>query len=173
MIRKLNQNDIQNLEMIEVLAFNINHNYTETEKEFWGGKVERTSVSDLSKKIQSNQILAYFDKDKIVGSVVYEIRTNQAKFGMLSVNLDYHGKRIGSQLCKAMESDLVKRGVQKLSLELLVPRFYESANKKRILEWYKRIGFQVEKRIQTEEIPHFPSEKLLVKSDFIVMSKNL
>ncbi|MCB0479309.1 MAG: GNAT family N-acetyltransferase [Crocinitomicaceae bacterium] len=173
MIRKLTEKDAQNLDLIGVLVFNINKNYSETEKEFWGDAVERTSPTAFQKEIIQNNVLAYFEKEQVLGSVAYEIKGTEAKFGMLSVNLQDHGKRIGSQLCRAMEDDLMSQGVSKLHLELLVPRNYESENKNNIRDWYERNGFESVDRIQAEDFPNLPFQQLLIESDFIKMTKNL
>lgn len=173
MIRKLTSIDAQNLDLVGVLVFHINDNYTRTEKEFWKDGVERVTMKTFQEEICQKNVLVYFDSNVSLGSVNYEINGDEAKFGMLSVNTGQHGKRIGTQLFQAMLDDLRSQKVKKLHLELLVPRHYESNYKNAILEWYLRNGFQPGKRIQTEELDYFPSQNLKIESDFIQMTKKL
>ena len=173
MIRKLDINDSQNLDLVRVLVFNINTNYSKTEKEFWGFGVERTSVEKFQKEILTNTVLVYFENDQPLGTVVYKVKEGEAMFGMLSVNTDQHGKRIGSLLYKEMEKQLRELNISKLKLEILVPRSYESSYKNMILNWYLRIGYKIYERVETEGLDYFPYQDLLIKSDFLRMEKNL
>lgn len=173
MIRLLTTIDAQNLDLIGVLVSNINKNYSETEKEFWGEGVERTSVQKLQKEIAQNNVLVYFENENPMGLVVYKIFKEEAMFGMLSVNIDQHGKRIGSQLYSRMEEELRKLNISKVKLEILVPEAYKSEYKEYILSWYKRMGFKIYERVETEGLDYFPYQNLLIKSDFLRMQKNL
>ncbi len=173
MIRLLNNRDAQNLDLVRVLVFNINKNYSETEKEFWKDGVERTTLERFQTEILNNHVLVYFDDHNPVGTVKYAIEDKDAMFGMLSVNLDQHGKRIGSQLYRQMEDNLMDQGVQNLHLELLVPRHYTSEYKDYIYNWYLRNGFELRDRKRTEDLDYFPSENLIIESDFLFMTKNL
>lgn len=173
MIRKLEIKDSQNLDLVRVLVYNINNNYSETEKEFWGLGVERTSVENFQNEILSNTVLVYFEDDQPLGTVVYKVEEGAAMFGMLSVNLDQHGKGIGSLLYEELEKQLIDQNISRLKLEILVPRLYESSYKNMILNWYLRIGYKIYERVETEGLDYFPYQNLLIKSDFIRMEKKL
>jgi GNAT superfamily N-acetyltransferase len=173
MIRLLTESDAQNLDLIRVLVFNVNKNYSETEKEFWEDGVLRTNIEDFQKEIKEKQVAAYFEEGKIVGSINFEIKEEHAKFSILSVNLGAHGKGVGNALFDFMVDELKKDNIEFLHLELLLPRHYESDYKNFVYNWYVKKGFVPGIKRRTEDLDFFPSENLKIESDFIEMTKDL
>lgn len=173
MIRFLTDTDAQNLDLVGVLVHNINLNYSETEDEFWKDGVKRTSIPLFQEEIRNKNVLAYFEDDQVLGSINFEIREDEAKFSILSVNLDAHGKGVGTALFNEMIRILKEKGVKKLHLVLLIPRHYQSEYKEFVFQWYIRNGFKPGNRMKTEDLDYFPSQDLKIESDFIEMSKDL
>lgn len=173
MIRFLTESDAQNLDLVKVLVFNINQNYAQTEAEFWNDGVERTTVDEFQKEIQNKHVLAFFEDQEIIGSVNFKIQNDEAKFSMLSVNLNAHGKGIGNKLYHTMEDYLVSKSVNKLFLDLLIPRHYKSDYKDFVFNWYLKKGFVAGEIQRTEGLDFFPYQDLKIESDFIQMRKDL
>jgi N-acetylglutamate synthase-like GNAT family acetyltransferase len=164
-------------ETIKGLVDLLNTVYLRSEESMWRKGWTRTNVEDFTKEIAAGRIIAAFQDDVIVGTVRLEIRSPElAEFGMLAVSPDIKGTGVGRLLMQYVEADLRKKGVSAIQLEVLVPEEAEypktAAQKKFLLDWYQRMGYQFVRDDIGELDPRL-LPLLLAKCEYVVYVKNL
>lgn len=66
-------------------------------------------------------------------------------FGMLALDAAYRGSGIGRDMVIFAEEHCRKMGLEVMQLELLLPVDFEHAFKKRLQDWYLRMGYRIVK----------------------------
>ena len=93
------------------------------------------------------------------------------EFGMVVVNPDYRGKRLGSGLVEEAEKWAKSWGAHTMRLELLTPKTWKQDTKEFMKQWYTRIGYKPQKTEPFEKQYPIDSKKLATECDFTIWLK--
>ena len=118
------------------------HAYAETEVEIWGQNHIRIAKDDFTELIERKEIFGAFIENQLVGSVRLFKKDQQTfSFGLLSADLNMQGKGIGNALVEHIEAVAKKEGATYMTLEILRAIALETPFKKRLKEWYTKLGY--------------------------------
>jgi dTDP-4-amino-4,6-dideoxy-D-galactose acyltransferase len=76
----------------------------------------QTWIDNSINKKFADDILVYFEENKLKGFVSYKINNDNASVGLIAVNSDYQGKGIGAKLLNYLENLLFEKGVHQLTI---------------------------------------------------------
>lgn len=78
----------------------------------------------------------------IIGCIrIQALSETHGEFGMLALDLAFHGKGYGRDLILFAEEECRRRGKAVMQVELLFPTWVEHAAKQRLEAWYQRLGY--------------------------------
>ena len=109
-----------------------------TEYEF--RKLYRQWVDNSFNLTYADAILVYIMNEKIIGFVTYKLYEKYGKIGLIAVNSESQGKRVGSNLINAVEIELVNQGIS----ELRIPTQLQN---KQACDFYTKLGYHIIERI--------------------------
>jgi len=118
--------------------------YKVTEMEIWGEKHMRMSTEEFHEIIKRGELIGAWMDAIPVGSIhAYPLREGVFAFGLLSVDFDYKGQNIGRKLIAESEKTAIAEGAQFMELEILRLKHKELIGKKRLKDWYERMGYRL------------------------------
>ena len=171
---------VANMDMFDECTLNnlvklINDIYDVAEDGMWKQKGVRTDQQQLMSLINDHSLIVAVSQNTIKGLVkVLKMENDtQGEFGMLVVNPEFRGKRLGSGLIKAAEDWAREWGAKTMRLELLTPRTWKHPDKEFLKEWYTRLGYVPQRTEQFEQYHPYLIEKLKTECDFTVWLKPL
>ena len=130
-------------EEITALVKLINDVYKVAEEGMWKENMKRTTIDEIKNFIAEGRLMVGRFEGKVVGSLVVEKfeAGSKGKFGMLVLDPNLRGKKLGSALIKAAEDWARNEGFKTMNLELLTPKDWEHPAKIFLHNWYTRIGY--------------------------------
>ena len=149
---------------LDKLVSIVNHAYVIGEHSMWIENV-RTDCKDLEQKLESEVIILLVktnynsnqeielgniivDENSIIGQILcdtkFDIRNKMAEFGMFAIHEKYQQLGLGNFLVKAAEERAKMCGCKKLQCEVLSPVEFEHDVKKRLSQWYQKLGYKKE-----------------------------
>lgn len=138
---------------IEELTEIVNTAYTIGEKGFWVPQWRRTTVSELATLINEGKLVGCFLNNRPVGCVrTFLVTDKEAEFGMLAMDTAHLGTGFGKDLVQFVEDMWRARGVEKLQLDVVVPRTWVSDSKEFLKGWYGRRGYINQRTRKLEEL---------------------
>ena len=172
-IELLRAEEVDNLDFTGLEGL-INSVYTVAESEFWVEGHNRTNTSYLLKAIQNSEVIVARLNGDITACVhVTMDGRGTAKFGMLSVPVQYEGNGIGGQLVKAAERHAFDSGCGKMRLEVLTSNELEHDGKQRLQDWYTRLGYVFMQQFPFDEVAPVDVQHLRTTCFFDVYEKDL
>ena len=149
---------------LDKLVSIVNHAYTIGEHSMWIENV-RTDCKDLEQKLENEVIILLvktihntkqelelgninIDENSITGQILcdtkFDIPNKMAEFGMFAIQEKYQKLGLGNFLVIAAEERAKMCGCQKLQCEVLSPVDFEHDVKKRLKQWYQKLGYKKE-----------------------------
>ena len=149
---------------LDKLVSIVNHAYVIGEHSMWIENV-RTDCKDLEQKLEREVIILLvktndstkqevelgniiIDVNSIIGQILcdvkFDIPNKMAEFGMFAIQEKYQKLGLGNFLVKAAEERAKMCGCKKLQCEVLSPVEFEHDIKKRLSQWYQKLGYKKE-----------------------------
>ena len=152
----------------------VNRVYADAEKGLWVAGAERTDVAEMTSVVREGQLVVARVDGRLVGAVrVQRLDPDVGEFGMLVAHPDHRGAGIGRDLVAFAEDMARRQGLDRMQLELLVPRTWTHPVKEFLRGWYTRIGY-VEVRTEDFAATHPALRPLLATPcDFVIYHKDL
>ncbi|KAJ7226143.1 hypothetical protein GGX14DRAFT_490652, partial [Mycena pura] len=157
--------------LVARLTHIVNVAYDTTESDLFGDGYQRTSQDEVCRLIRAGELaVAYInaspsstsEAQKAVGCIrIMRSSDTKGALGMVALDAMYHGGGIGRDLVLFAQDHCRRRGMTVMQLELLVPTWFEHKFKKRLLEWYSRMGYELVGVGQLSDI--YPSLASLLK----------
>jgi GNAT superfamily N-acetyltransferase len=145
-----------NARLVTSLVSIVNAVYTEKEGNIFVDGYQRTNADDVRKFIREGELgVAYLPSTsaeagspakerEAIGCIrVQKLSDTHGEFGMMAVDARYHGGGLGRDMVLFAEEHCRNSGLTVMQLELLVPQDFEHAFKKRLQEWYLRMGYKL------------------------------
>lgn len=152
----------------------VNRVYAEAEAGLWLDGTARTTEAEVADLINAGQIAVARSSDRVVGAVrVRQLDDGVGEFGMLVAAPEERGTGVGKELVSYAERWGRTRDLQRMQLELLVPRTWDHPVKEFLRGWYTRIGYRVVRRGDFAEDYPALVEHLACPCDFLVFHKEL
>jgi len=140
------EEDIKRLYEIMIYA------YAVTEVEIWGENYTRMSPHEFKEVIGRGELIGVWVDGVPVGSIhVYQLKEETFAFGLFSVDFAFKGQNIGRKLIEAAELQAKASGGKFMELEVLRLKEKELAVKRRLHEWYLRLGYELVATIDFED----------------------
>jgi len=156
------------------LARIINDAYAVGEAGLWLNGAARTDVAEVTEAIRRGEMLLATGTGRIEGCArVRSLDDATADLGMLAVPPDRWGSGAGRALMRFAEEVERSCGTTAMQLELLVPRGWVHPEKKRLFNWYTRLGYTVTRTAPFDEVAAHLGPQLRVPCEFLVFHKKL
>lgn len=129
---------------LDTLLKIVNISYAKAEEGLWKDTyLARVSRDELRKLIDARELIVAEMADNIVGCVKYS-KYNQrvAGLGMLAVDPELRGQRIGSALVSFLEQRAIADGFYTIQLEILEPQNEVYPSKELLKRWYSNLGYR-------------------------------
>lgn len=141
--------------------------YALTEIEVWGENYVRINFDEYNELIEKDEILVAYHEGEVVGGIHHYPRPgNMHSFSLLCADFDKSGLGIGRMLVDAVENHARENGAEAIQLEILRPKGIEVPFKKRISDWYQRMGYNYTHSQNFAEIKPVKAQNLVNPSDF-------
>lgn len=148
--------------------------YALTEVEVWGPNYVRISFDEYNELIERGEIFIAYYKDKVVGGIHFsERKKGLYSFSLLCADFDKNGLGIGRALINEVEAIAKENGATAIQIEILRPKGVEVPFKKRISDWYERLGYHYTHSQNFAEIKPVKAQNLVQPSDFDYYWKNI
>ena len=129
--------------LVERLASIVNAAYAIGEAGMWRPGTPRVEAARVRDDLRAGRLLVAGRARGPVGVVrVPPLGPGTWGFGMLAVDPDAQGGRLGAALVAAAEALAGAAGAATMQLELLVPIGREQPSKERLRAWYSRLGYR-------------------------------
>ena len=172
----------------------VNKVYQDSEGKLWQEGHARTTNLEISNLIRSGSFaFAYLDekwangtsqverqsqgghgKRLIIGCIYAKLLSpTLGDLGVLALDETYRGGGLGSDLVHYAEDYCRQKGCTVMQLELLVPTTFELGMKKRLQDWYTRMGYQVVRLADFQEAHPSLAPDLLAPVDYKIFEKPL
>ena len=152
----------------------VNRVYRHAEKGLWVEGAERTSVTEMVTVVRAGQLAVARVDGRLVGAIrIQRLDADLGEFGMLVASPDHRGSGVGRDLVAFAEDRARQQGLDRMQLELLVPRMWTHPVKEFLRGWYTRIGYV---EVRTEGLAEaYPALQPLLATpcDFVVYHKDL
>ncbi|RKR91318.1 acetyltransferase (GNAT) family protein [Micromonospora pisi] len=163
-----------NAEFVTRIADLVNKAYADAEKGLWRDGTRRTSADEVAAVIRAGQLAVARLDGRLVGTVrVQRLHSGEAEFGMLVASPQHRGLGIGRALVTFAEAWARDRGLDRMQLELLVPRAWTDPVKDFLRHWYTRIGYREVRVGQLDEAYPAHVPYLATPCDFVIFHKTL
>jgi GNAT superfamily N-acetyltransferase len=155
----------------------VNRVYADAEKGLWVEGAERTDPAEMTSVVREGQLVVARVDGRLAGAVrVQRLPSgggDVGEFGMLVAHPGHRGTGIGRDLVAFAEDLARQQGLDRMQLELLVPRTWTHPLKEFLRDWYTRIGY-VEVRTEDFAAAHPTLRPLLATPcDFVIYHKDL
>jgi GNAT superfamily N-acetyltransferase len=152
----------------------VNRVYADAEKGLWADGAERTDTAEMATVVRAGQLAVARAGGRLVGAVrVQRLDRDLGEFGMLVASPDHRGTGVGRELVAFAEDRARRHGLDRMQLELLVPRTWTHPVKEFLRGWYTRIGYE---KVRTESLAEaYPALQPLLATpcDFVICHKDL
>ena len=138
----------QNAALVKHLTDLINLVYRISEEGIWKTGENRTNVTEMIEFINAKEIvIVYFSSggedvppvESLIGCCrFHRLDSQTSDFGMLALSTQYRSLGVGSTLVTYLES----HSLPNLQCELLFPSPVEQPWKRRLANWYEKLGFR-------------------------------
>jgi GNAT superfamily N-acetyltransferase len=160
--------------LVNELSALVNSVYAVAEEGLWADGTSRTTPETMAELIAAGQIAVARGDERIVGAVrVQRLDTGEGEFGMLVADPAHRGQGVGRELVRFAERWCRERGLDRMQLELLVPRQWSHPSKEFLTAWYARIGYGPVGTGQFEKTYPELAPLLATPCDFVIYRKNL
>jgi GNAT superfamily N-acetyltransferase len=160
--------------LVNELAALVNSVYAVAEEGLWAHGTPRTTPEKMAELIAAGQIAVARIDERIVGAVrVRRLDTGEGEFGMLVTDAAHRGKGVGRGLVRFAERWSRERGLDRMQLEVLVPRQWSHPSKDFLKAWYPRIGYHPVEIGQFEKSYPELAQLLATPCDFVIYHKRL
>ena len=160
--------------LVNQLAGLVNTVYALAEEGLWADGTPRTTPEKMAELIAAGQIAVALAYERIVGAVrVQRLDTGEAEFGMLVADPAHRGQGVGRELVRFAERWSRERGLDRMQLEVLVPRQWSHPSKEFLKAWYARIGYRPVATGQFEKSYPELAPLLATPCDFVIYHKSL
>lgn len=162
--------------LVTTLTSIVNTVYDETQGGIYVEGFQRTNADEIRYIIQAGELgVAYLSSSRhAVGCIrIRKISSTHGEFGMLALDAAYRGGGMGRDMARFAEDHCRTIGLEVMQLELLFPVDFEHTFKKRLQDWYGRMGYQVVKLAAFQD--EYPKLAALLKEpcEYRVFEKNL
>lgn len=172
-IKSIQLKDIEKKRLFELMI----HAYAETESDIWGEGYHRLETEEYYNLLNDEQFFIAFKNDEIVGSIhVYEKDSDTYGFGLLNVDFQETGQRIGQLLIESAENFALHHNASKMQLEVLRAKSPISDFKKWLATWYENLGYGFIGTYPFEYVePNRPDKREIMLTDavFDIYTKSL
>jgi GNAT superfamily N-acetyltransferase len=152
----------------------VNNVYADAEKGLWQPGAQRTHAAEMGAIIRSSELAVAVAGPRLVGAVrVCRLATGEGEFGMLVADPAHRGVGVGRELVGFAEGWARGQGLDRMQLELLVPRDWTHPVKEFLREWYTRLGYREVRRDPFEQAHPALEPQLATPCDFVVFHKPL
>ena len=128
--------------------------------------------SEIAEAIRSGGMLAATLEGQLVGcAYVRPLDAETADLGLISAAPERWGSGIGGELVRTAEELMRRRGVRTIQLPLLVPKGWEHPNKRRLRDWYTRLGYRVIRTDPFEQVAAHLASQLARPCEFLIFHK--
>jgi ribosomal protein S18 acetylase RimI-like enzyme len=166
--------DSADAELVAELADLVNRVYEVAEDGLWRNGATRTTPAEMSGLIDAGEIAVATIDGELAGAVrVQVLDESTGEFGMLVADPERRGVGVGSALVTFAERHCSERGLRTMQLEVLVPRTWRHPSKVRLDDWYRRIGYQVARKTEVDELYPELAPLLATPCDFVVYEKTI
>lgn len=171
----------ENVGLVDRLTAIVNAAYKETEDGIFLDENQRTDAAEIQDFIRKGEIAIsrITNKDATLGTEVIgcvriqRLSATHGEFGLLALDAQHRGGGRGSELIRFAEDHCRSQGLNMMQVELLYPRDYEHVFKKRLSDWYIRLGYDLVRLGSfQDEWPQFYAQ-LRHPCDFRVFEKAL
>ena len=160
--------------LVNELSALVNSVYAVAEEGLWADGTSRTTPETMAELIAAGQIAVARGDERIVGAVrVQRLDTGEGEFGMLVADPAHRGQGVGRELVRFAERWCRERGLDRMQLEVLVPRQWSHPSKEFLKLWYARIGYHPVGTGQFEKTYPELAPLLATPCDFVIYRKNL
>jgi GNAT superfamily N-acetyltransferase len=160
--------------LVGALVGVINRAYAIGEAGLWIEGATRTDRGEIAEAIRNGGVLAATLDGELVGcAYLRPLDADVADLGMIAAAPERWGSGVGRELVRSAEELMRARGVTIMQLELLVPKERVHPEKKRLRDWYSRLGYRVVRTAPFEEIVAHLEPLLAVPCEFLVFRKAL
>lgn len=116
--------------------------YAETEIEVWGDNYQRITFDDYLDLIEKDEILVAFYQGEVVGGIhYYQRNATHYAFSLLCADFSKKGLGIGRALVGQVEKIAKANKAKAIQIEILRAKEIEVTFKKRLSDWYQRMGY--------------------------------
>ncbi|KIW07353.1 uncharacterized protein PV09_02199 [Verruconis gallopava] len=140
----------QDAEFVDTITALVNNVYREHERDLFVQGYKRTNVDEIRSFIQAGEIAVLYapstsdaaGQERPIGCIrIQRLSPTLGEFGMMAVEAEYRGNGFGKELVRFAEEQCRRSGSTAMQVELLFPTDFEHAFKKRLFEWYTRMGY--------------------------------
>jgi GNAT superfamily N-acetyltransferase len=152
----------------------VNRVYAAAEEGLWRAGTVRTSEAEMAALVGAGEIAIARLDGALVGAVRVQVLDGGAgEFGMLVAAQEHRGVGIGRELVAFAERWARGRGLDRMQLEVLVPRIWRHPVKEFLRAWYTRIGYRQVRVGALDEAYPALVPLLATPCDFIIFHKDL
>ncbi len=160
--------------MITRITALVNEVYAIAENGLWLDGADRTDTREMAELVGAGKIAVARLAGEIVGSVkIQRLDAATGEFGVLAADPAQHGIGIGRELVRFAEHTCRADGAAVMQLELLVPRHGSHPSKRRLDDWYTRLGYRPIRSGTAEETYPALVPQLATPCDFVTYQKDL
>lgn len=160
--------------LVAELVHIVNGAYAIGEAGLWQDGATRTTPAEIAAAIRSGGMLAAALDGRLVGcAYVHPLGAQTADLGLVSAAPQQWGSGIGTELVRAAESLMRERGTTTMQLELLVPKDWEHPHKRRLRDWYTRLGYRVTGTAPFDQVAAHLEPQLATACEFLIFHKPL
>ena len=160
--------------VVDALVHIVNGAYAIGEAGLWQEGATRTTPSEIADGIRSGGMLTARRESRLVGcAYVRPLNPDTADLGMVSAAPQQWGSGIGTELVRRAEQLMRRRGVRTMQLEVLVPQGWEHPSKRRLREWYTRLGYRVVRTERFEQVAPHLAHQLATPCEFVIFHRPL
>lgn len=173
-VKLLAPDQTRNEVLVEELVRIINGAYAVGEAGLWLEGSTRTGRGEIAAAIRSGGMLTATLEGRLVGcGYVRTLDAGTADLGLLAAAPESWGSGVGRELVRSAEELMRSRGVMTMQLELLVPKGWIHPEKKRLSDWYTRLGYRVVRSAPFEHLAAHLASQLATPCEFLVFHKPL
>jgi GNAT superfamily N-acetyltransferase len=152
----------------------INRVYADAERGLWRDGVQRTDRAEVAAIVRAGELAVARLDGALVGAVrVQRLDDRLGEFGMLVADPAYRGVGVGRALVTFAEAWAREQRLDRMQLEVLVPRTWHHPVKEFVRAWYTRLGYR---HVRTDRLadayPQLPP-LLATPCDFLIYHKPL
>ena len=152
----------------------VNDAYAIGEAGLWRDGATRTTPTEIAAAIRSGGMLAATFEGRLAGcAYLRPLDVETADLGLISAAPERWGDGVGRELVGVAEVLTRQRGVTTMQLELLVATGWEHPNKRRLRDWYTRLGYRVIGTARFDQVAAHLEAQLATPCEFLIFRKAL